>query len=250
MIVRKSKCKAGRRRFLGVAAAFMVLAAGAAFMVFAAGAAGATEDPAGFIGMQVQGLNPPAAAALGLTEPMGALVRDLAPGGPADRAGIHQGDLIVRLGGQAIDTFETLLQVAGKAKPDQALPVTIIRAGKTIEATLTVGKWPPSLKIDRDATGHLPEAGLTMVALTPKMRNRFPVRWGATGVLVTLIDEGKASGIGIKRGEVIRQVNQEDVWLPEHVIARYKQAKAAQRGSILLLVEGAEGFRYIALVVR
>ena len=84
---------------------------------------------------------------------------------------------------------------------------------------------PPSLKIDRDATGHLPEAGLTMVALTPKMRNCFPVRWGATGVLVTLIDEGKASGIGIKRGEVIRQVNQEDVWLPERVIARYKRAK-------------------------
>ena len=213
-------------------------------------AAGAGEDAPGFIGLQVQGLNVQAAAALGMADSKGVLVRDLAPGGPADRAGIRQGDLIVRMAGEEIDTFEKLLQAASKTKPDQQIPVSIVRAGKAIEVHLTSGKWPPSWKIDRDATGHLPEAGLTMVALTEKIRNRFSVRWGTTGVLVTLVDESKVPGIGVKRGEIIRQVNQEDVWLPDHVIARYKQAKAGKRGTLLLLVDGPEGFRYVALAVR
>ncbi len=250
MIAHGNHHRAGRHWLAAGVAALWLFRAGAAFMVLAAGAAGATENSSGFIGLQVQGLNAQAAAALGLAENKGVLVRDLAPGGPADRAGIRQGDLIVRLAGEEIDTFEKLLQVANKAKPDERIPVALMRAGKTVETQVTVGKWPQSWKIDRDTTGHLPEAGLTMVALTPKIRNRFPVRWGATGVLVTLVDESRAPGIGIKRGEIIRQVNQEEVWLPDHVIARYKQAKTAKRGTLLLLVDGPDGFRYVALAVR
>ncbi len=227
----------------------LAAAATALSLFFFSGAAFA-EDQQGFIGMQVQGLNAQAAGALGLTEPKGVLVRDIASGGPADHAGIRQGDLIVRMAGEDIDTFEKLLQVASKAKSEQKIPVNILRAGKTVEVQLTAGKWPPSWKIDRDSTGHLPEAGLTMVALTDKIRNRFSVRWGTTGVLVTLVDESKIPGIGVKRGEIIRQVNQEDVWLPDHVIARYKQAKTGKRATILLLVDGPEGLRYTALAVK
>lgn len=229
-----------RSWFAAVATVLSLFFSGAAF----------AEDQQGFIGLQVQGLNAQAAAALGLAEPKGVLVRDIASGGPADHAGIRQGDLIVRMAGEDIDTFEKLLQVASKAKPEQKIPVNILRAGKTVEVQLTAGKWPPSWKIDRDATGHLPEAGLTMVALTDKIRNRFSVRWGTTGVLVTLVDESRVPGSGVKRGEIIRQVNQEDVWLPDHVIARYKQAKTGKRGTILLLVDGPEGLRYVPLAVK
>jgi serine protease Do len=217
---------------------------------FNPGAAGAAESGGGFIGLQVQGVNASATAALGLDTAKGVLVRDVAAGGAADLAGIRRGDLILKLGGEDIDSFERLLQVINKTAPDQVVPATVFRAGKTIELSMKVGPWPPARKVDRDATGHLPEAGLTMVALTPKMRDRFSVRWSSTGVLVTLVDESKAPGIGIKRGEIIHQVNQEDVWLPDQVIGRYKQAKAAKRGSLLLLVEGAEGYRFVALTIR
>jgi S1-C subfamily serine protease len=214
------------------------------------GAASANEPGAGFVGLQVQGINAAVSSALGLNDAKGVLVRDVAPGGPADLSGLRRGDLLLRLAGEEIDTFEKLLQVVNKTAPDQVIAASVLRAGKAVELKIKVGAWPQAWKIDRGATGHLPEAGLTMVALTPKMRDRFSVRWGSIGVLVTLVDESKAPGIGIKRGEVIQQVNQEDVWLPDHVINRYKQAKTAKRPHLLLLVEGPEGFRYVTLVIR
>lgn len=214
------------------------------------GAALAAESNSGFVGLQVQGVNTAVSSALGLADTKGVLIRDVAPGGPADLAGLRRGDLLLKLAGEEIDTFEKLLQVVAKTAPDQVIPANVLRVGKAVELKIKVGQWPQALKIDRDATGHLPEAGLTMVALTPKMRDRFSVRWGSIGVLVTLVDESKVPGVGIKRGEVIQQVNQEEVWLPDHVINRYKQAKTAKRSTLLLLVEGPEGFRYVALAVR
>lgn len=239
------------RRRAGIGWAFArssIVAAG--LLLPALGAAGANEPGSGFVGLQVQGINSAVASALGLNDAKGVLIRDVAPGGPADLAGLRRGDLLMKLAGEEIDTFERLLQVVNKSAPDQQIPATVFRGGKTVELKIKVGKWPQSWKVERDATGHLPEAGLTMVALTPKMRDRFSVRWGSVGVLVTLVDESKAPGIGLKRGEVIQQVNQEEVWLPDHVINRYKQAKTAKRTTLLLLVEGPEGFRYVSLAVR
>jgi serine protease Do len=210
----------------------------------------AADSGPGFVGLQAQGINSAVSSALGLNDAKGVLVRDVASGGPADLAGLHRGDLLIKLAGEEIDTFERLLQVVAKTVPDQVIAASVLRAGKTVDLKIKVGPWPQARKVDRDATGHLPEAGLTMVALTPKMRDRFSVRWSSVGVLVTLVDESKAPGIGIKRGEVIQQVNQEDVWLPDHVIGRYKQAKTAKRATVLLLVEGSEGFRYITLPIR
>jgi serine protease Do len=232
----------------GIFARRLIAAIG--LLVLGAGAGWAAESTSGFVGLQVHGVNSAVSSALGLNDTKGVLVRDVALGGPADLAGLRRGDLLIKLAGEEIDTFERLLQIVAKTTPDQIVVATVLRGGKTVEVKITVGQWPQAWKIERDATGHLPEAGLTMVALTPKMRDRFSVRWGTIGVLVTLVDESKAPGIGIKRGEVIRQVNQEDVWLPDHVISRYKQAKTAKRSTLLLLVEGAEGFRYIALTIR
>jgi len=214
------------------------------------GPAVASEPAGGFVGLQVQGVNSATMAALGLDAVKGVLVRDVAAGGPADLAGIRRGDLLLKLAGQEIDSTEQLLQVVNKTTSDQIVPVSVFRAGKTVELRVKLGPWPQARKVDRDATGILPEAGLTMVALTPKMRDRFSVRWSSVGVLVTLVDESKVAGIGIKRGEIIHQINQEDIWLPDQVIARYKQAKTAKRPSLLLLIEGAEGFRYMTLPVR
>lgn len=226
------------------------LAAAVGLILLGAGQAFAGDSGTGFIGLQVQGINAAVSSALGLNDAKGVLIRDVASGGPADLAGLRRGDLLMKLAGEEIDSFERLLYVINKTAPDKVVPAIVQRAGKTIELKIKTGQWPQAWKIDRDASGHLPEAGLTMVALTPKMRDRFSVRWGSVGVLVTLVDESKAPGVGIKRGEIIQQVNQEDVWLPDHVINRYKQAKTAKRTTLLLLVEGAEGFRYITLAIR
>lgn len=67
---------------------------------------------------------------------------------------------------------------------------------------------------------------------------------------VTLVDETKAQAMDLRRGDLVVQVNQEPVWQPKQLMARYQAAKAAGRKTLLLLVEGSAGFPFSLLPVR
>ncbi len=232
----------GTNRSLRIAAAVAVFLA--APPVVPVGAA----DQA-FIGMQVQGVNEVVAQALGLPRVQGVLVRDIALEGPSGQAGLRRGDLIIELAGEDIETFEKLLQVVGKLSSGKNVPVTVLRQGKKTTFELTTGSWPESWRVSKGAFSSIPEVGLTVAAITPKVRERFQLRWGSTGLVVTLLDTAKATGTDLRRGEIIRQVNQEDVWHPRQMMAMYQEAKQAGRKQLLLLVEGVDGFRFSLLPV-
>jgi len=230
---------------------FLVLAM-TAFMAFAAPRPAAGE--AAFFGMQLQGMKPAMADSLGLDRLHGVLVRDVALGGPSDRTGFQRGDLITVFGGKKINTFKELIAVAGGTKAGQSVSATVLRNGSEVELELETGKWPKGWKINRSTFHNIPQAGLTLASLTPKVRQQFGVRWGSVGVLITLIDETKTAGMDLKPGELVVQVNQQPVWTPKQVARHYNKAKNQGRKSLLLLVEGSEGvrngFRFSLLPVR
>ncbi len=203
-----------------------------------------------FVGMQVQGMSPAAAAAMGLEKSHGVLVRDIALGGPAAAAGFERGDLIVRFAGSDVDTFERLISLVRDLGAGEEAPVTVWRRGAMKELTLRAGKWPQSWRVTKNTFTAIPEVGLTIASLTPKVRQRFGLRWGSAGVVITIVDKDKAQPTDLKRGELIVQVNQQPVWKPKRVAAMIKQAKAEGRKSILLLVEGVQGFRFSLLTVK
>ncbi|MBT3305462.1 MAG: PDZ domain-containing protein [Alphaproteobacteria bacterium] len=203
----------------------------------------------GFIGMQVQGMSPKIAKALGLKSTNGVLVRDVALGGASNKAGFKRGDLILEFGGKKIESFEAMVKAAGATKPGLKVKVAILRAGKPMTLSLTLGKWTPSWRITKSAVASQPASGLTLASLTQKLRKGFGLRWGSIGVVVTLVDPDRTD-IGLRRGDLIIQVNQVDVWLPEQVVAAYNEAKKAGRKELLLLVERVNGFRFMALPVR
>ncbi len=218
------------------AAALLAIAA-----IFSSPPAAAGE--AGFTGMQVQGITPEIAAALGLKSQKGVLVRDVALGGPADRAGFRRFDLILKFAGQDIDTFERLIAAVRTVEAGQKVAVTVLRRGAPVELTLEAGKRPRSRSIKKGSFATIPAAGLTLAALTEKVRKSFGLRWSSVGVVVTLVDKTKAAGSDLKRGEIIVKVDQDDVWDPRQVAAKYGEAKAKGRKSLLLLVEGYQGAR-------
>ncbi len=228
-----------KARHLFLAAAVMVLA------VLAEGLPAAAES--GFIGMQVQGMSPKISAAMGVKSAKGVLVRDIALQGPAAKAGFLRGDLIVAFNGKEVTTFEYLVKMVQTIKTGQNVPVTVLRVGKKKNLTIKAGTWIDSWKIKKGSFVNIPERGLTMAALTPKVRKRFGIRWGSTGVVITLLDKKKASNLDLRRGEIIRQVNQREVWLPRQVWDMYIEAKEKKRPSLLLLVEGINGFRFSIL---
>lgn len=209
----------------------------------------ARADESGFLGMHVQGMSPATAAALDLKSAHGILVRDVAVGGPADQAGIKRGDLILKFAGQSIDTFEKMVKIAGATKPGQKAKVDLLREGKPVTLTMAMGAWTEAWRVGAGKVAAHPQSGLTMASLTNKLRKGFGLRWGTLGVVVTLVDPDR-SDIGLRRGDVIVQVNQDEVWKPEQVIERYDAAKEAGRKELLLLVERINGFHFMLLPVR
>lgn len=203
----------------------------------------------GFSGMHVQGMSLKIAKALGRNTADGVLVRDLALGGPADQAGLKRGDLIIEYAGQKIDTFKRLIKVAGSTRPGQEVKVLLLRNGKPMTLTLKLVARTEPWKVANSSVVNHPQSGLTMATLTRKLRKGFGLRWGSIGVLVTLVDPERKD-IGLRRGDLITQVNQDDVWKPEQVVAQYKAAKKAGRKELLLLVERVNGFHFMLLPVR
>jgi len=219
----------------------------AAVMALAGGRPAAAEP--GFIGMQVQGMSAKVSAALGVKSAKGVLVRDIALQGPAAKAGFLRGDLIINFNGEDVTTFERLVKIVRTIKSGQNVSATVLRMGKKKSLTLKAGAWTDSWKIKKGSFVNIPERGLTMAALTPKVRERFGIRWGSTGVVITLLDRKKSRNMDLQRGEIIRQVNQREVWLPRQVWDMYTKAKENKRPSLLLLVEGINGFRFSILKV-
>tara|TARA_R110000787_G_scaffold23762_3_gene67726 strand:- start:143890 stop:144672 length:783 start_codon:yes stop_codon:yes gene_type:complete len=205
----------------------------------------ASAEDRGFLGLQVQGMSPKIAAALQLDVQVGVMVRDISIDGPAAHAGIQRGDLIVKLNDQSIDTFERLMQASEALNPGDVIELEIRRQGEKETLQMTVGAWLESWQVSESAFAAQPELGLTFGALTPKLRKRMGVRWGTTGVMVTVSDDQFVSVTPLRRGDVVVQINQKPVWKPEQFLNAYSAAKKAGRPSLLMLVERSDGFKFM-----
>jgi len=206
-------------------------------------------EPA-FVGMQVQGVSQKVAAAFGIDKPEGVLVRDVALNGPANAAGIHRGDMIIKFAGVDIDTFEKLVLKVRELSAGDSVPITVTRQGKSLDLTMKTVKWTAPWQVKKGIFASVPTIGLTLTALTPKVRERFGLRWGSTGVVITLIDPEKATSLDLQRGEIIHQVNQKPVWDPNDLVKMYMEAKKQGTKTLLMLVEGSSGFRFSILKVK
>ena len=195
--------------------------------------------------MQVQGISPRIAAALGVESASGVLIKDISIDGPASNAGLRRGDLIISMQGIEIDTFERLLQISGKWNAGDKIDVVLWRTGKKENISMTLSAWPESWLITDNAFAAQPDLGLTFAALTPKLRDRLGVRWGSTGLLVTVSNDQFAGATPLRRGDVVTQINQQPVWEPSQFLKAYADAKKSGHAHLLMLVERADGFRYM-----
>ena len=142
-----------------------------------------------------------------------------------------------------------MVKTAGSTRPGQEVEVSLVRQGKPMTLKMKLGKWTDPWRLTNTAVSNLPQSGLTMATLTKKLRKGLGLRWSSIGVVVTLVDPDRTD-IGLRRGDLIVQVNQVDVWLPEQVVEKYKAAKKAGRKELLLLIERVNGFFFMPLPVK
>ncbi|KJS30483.1 MAG: peptidase [Desulfatitalea sp. BRH_c12] len=202
----------------------------------------------GWLGVMIQDLTRPLAESLGIKNEEGVLVSDLAEDGPAAKAGMQRGDVIVQVDGEQVKEASVLSRKIAATKPDTNIRVTVIRNGKRERISVTLGTLPdtPQEREEKTETPKPSEKwGLSVQNLTPELAQRMGFAPNEKGAVVVDVDPTSPAGQnGLQRGDLIKEVNRKPV---ENVEDFTKEIGKNDKDSLLLLVRRGEGTIYIVL---
>ena len=198
----------------------------------------------GMMGVSIQSLDENTAKALGLSTDKGALVSQVNPGSPAEKAGLASGDVITEVNGQAVTDAHDLTSRIGAMAPGESASITYIRKGqsKSAKVTLTERDLKQSAQSGEEGSAeNKATLGMTLSATDPRTGR------AVGGLLVVSVESGSpAAEVGIRKGDVITEINQRHIATPEEAAAVIdKEGKA--NGAVLVLVkrQGQQVFRSI-----
>jgi serine protease Do len=208
----------------------------------------------GYLGVGLQPLDENIAASLGLPKDSGEIVRSIVPGEAAARAGVQQGDVIVRVNGRDVNPDQTVSYLIANTPVGSRVPVEIIRDGRRQTLTVAVGQRPTEEQLAQQAggggtveegvaggsapPGSAQTLGMTLQTLTPELSARANLPPTARGVIITAIDPASAAAEEqLRPGYLIMSVNRQPVTSPAQVAAAVEAARRAGRSSVLLLVK-------------
>ncbi len=218
----------------------------------------------GFLGVTIQNLTPSLAESFELkSTTTGAIVTDVRPGGPADKAGLQSGDVIVEMNGRKIkESSDISLKVAQMA-PDSKVSLKVERNGKPMTINATVGKMPADYgEIMARANGSSDDNsgalsnndqgvlnGVAVADLDPATRRELNVPFRIRGAVITDVAQDSASArAGLKPGDIILEINHhpvhdadEAVKLTEHATTKKTLVKLWSRGGIIYAVVDESG---------
>lgn len=216
----------------------------------------------GWIGVSIQPLDDDLAHSLGLSEPQGALVASLVPDGPAARAGIQQGDVILTFNGQRIEDSRDLTQRVGATPIGQTSRVEVLRSGQHRTLSLRPAERPSEQTLAASSTTPEPGAappennsgagvaqsslGVTVRPLSQADRTRYELAANDAGLVITAVSPGSdAAQKGISPGDVILQAGGHAVRTTQELNTAVEAARRENR-PLLLQVQGRGGRRFVA----
>jgi serine protease Do len=206
----------------------------------------------GWLGVQIQNLDDELAASLRVPNQHGALVAEVLKDGPAAHGGVLAGDVITRFNDREIDSARTLSRVVAEAAPSKAAKVTVWRDGKSRELNVKLGEAAKSEQVaDARAPASAPQAtaglGLTLRPLTDEDRAQLSVPSDVNGALVVAVaPDSPAADKGVRPGDVITRVNQQNVKNAAEAVTALNAAKKGDARALLLVRRG-DSQRYVAL---
>jgi serine protease Do len=186
----------------------------------------------GRIGVAIDQVTKEVAESIGLGKPIGAMVRSVESGGPADKAGIEAGDIITKVDGRAVEKFGDLPRMVGMTKPGAKVTLQVFRRGgyrdlsvsvvefETVERAASAGAREPAKP--QAGVGAL---GLGVIDLTDAQRRELKIKGG---VRVENVD-GAAAKAGVREGDILLSLDNTEVTSAkqfEALVAKLDKAKA------------------------
>ncbi|MBF0539305.1 MAG: DegQ family serine endoprotease [Nitrospirae bacterium] len=202
----------------------------------------------GWLGVNIQPMTPELSKSFGITTKDGVLIADVVEAGPADKAGIKRGDVIVMFNGNESTSTRQLRNMVSAIDPGTTVDVKVIRDAKELVLSVKVGELP-----DDKTAAMLPSAqegetkmrGISVQNLTPSMRERFNIPAKVSGVIITGVDEEGPAASVLRTGDIIAEVNRKRVSSASDYETAISSIK--KDDDVLLLVYRSGSFIYVTL---
>jgi serine protease Do len=218
------------------------------------------ETRRGWIGVRIQQIDDQIAETLGIGKARGALIAGVTEDGPAAKAGMRSGDVIVTFDGQEIREMRDLPRAVAATEVDKQVNVIVLRDGKEVTLRITLGRLEDSEKAQQaSATPATPESrsvtrrllGLELSQLTDDMRKRFKVRENVKGIVIVSVEPNSPLiDQRVMPGDVITEVTGQAVSSPADLQKRIDALKKeGKKSALLLLSNGAGEQRFVPVTI-
>ena len=210
----------------------------------------------GWLGVRIQTVTDELAEGMRLDEPAGALVASVTEDGPAAVSGIQQGDVILEFDGRRVSDMRKLPRMVAETPIGKDVDVVVWRKGgrKSVKVVLgelddaQIARVEPEPPVEPSLTGKIGELGLGLAQITPELREKFELNDKTDGVIITDVEaDGSGAEKGLRPGDVIVEVDQEEVHSPDDVATRIERAKDEGFRVVTLLVFRQGDFQWIAV---
>ncbi|MFM5907140.1 MAG: Do family serine endopeptidase [Novosphingobium sp.] len=213
----------------------------------------------GYLGVQIGPVTEDVADSLGLDHKKGEIIQGVQPGGGAAAAGLQPGDIVLKVNGKDVTPEQTLSFIVANTAPGTRIPLDIIREGKRMTVTATVGKRPSEEELAQQNFGQQgdPEdtpfnrdpqkqgdgvveksLGFSAIPLTAPIANQLGAAPGTQGVVITVVDgSSDAATKGLQRGDIVLSANYRPITTIAGLEAIIKEARANGRNAVLLRIQ-------------
>lgn len=210
----------------------------------------------GWIGLSVQEVTEKIATSFSLPEAIGALVTDVTPNSPGVKAGIKPGDIVLQLDGREVASFRDFPRLVAQAPIGEEVEVKIWRRNRIITVHATIAAMPEAKASTGDEHRKAPPVpvdvmGLQLESLTPELRDALDLPPHTTGAVVTdIMDDSVFADVGLEPGDIIEQVDRENIHSPEDAVSKLGAAQRAGAGTVLLFVRRRDSHIFVVVDLR
>jgi len=192
----------------------------------------------GWLGVEIQEVTPDLAQSFALEKPEGALVASVVEDGPAAKAGVKRGDIILKFNGRTVPDEHHLPEMVAQTPINGTVPLEILRNGKHMTLDVKVGE----LKETKLASAKSEESnnnwGLQVQALTPEIAQQLNLKSDKGVVVRGVTPDTPGADAGVQPGDVVLEVNHRKVESVDDFLSEAKSAKSSKKPTLLLVQRG------------